>query len=59
MMNEEETKMMNTNMMNVNISMNMAAMLAEDTGAMELRNPRISGMKAKSLLDRFFRRKKA
>ena len=51
--------MLNTNMMNVNINMNMAAMLAEDTGAMELRNPRISGMKAKSLLNRLFRRKKA
>ena len=51
--------MLNTNMMNVNINMNMAAMLAEDTGAMELRNPRISGMRAEGLLARLFRRKKA
>ena len=58
MMNEEETKMMNTNMMNVNISMNMAAMLAEDTGLMELRNPRVSGIRAESFLKRLFRRRK-
>ena len=46
--------MMNVNMM----SMNMAAMLAEDTGLMELRNPHVSGMRAESFLKRIFRRRK-
>ena len=37
--------------------MNIAIMLAEDTGAPELRNPLNSGMKAKSWLNRLFGRK--
>ena len=37
--------------------MNIAAMLAEDTGAPELRNPLNSGMKAEGWLRRLFGRK--
>ena len=36
---------------------NIANLLAEDTGAPELRNPLNSGMKAKSWLNRLFGRK--
>ena len=49
-------EMMNVNMMSMN--MNMAAMLAEDTGLMELRNPRVSGIRAESFLKRIFRKRK-
>ncbi len=35
----------------------IAAMMAEDAGAPELRNPLNSGMRAKSLLSRLFGRK--
>lgn len=38
-------------------TMNIAAMLAEDTGAPELRNPLNSGMRARGLLRRLFGRK--
>ena len=49
---------MTINMMNNNDQiMNIAALLAEDTGAFELRNPLNSGMQAKGLLKRFFGRK--
>ena len=44
-------------MMNNDHIMNIAAMMAEDTGAPELRNPLNSGMRAKGLLDRLFGRK--
>ena len=37
--------------------MNIATMMAEDTGAPELRNPLTSGMRAKGLLNRLFGRK--
>ena len=37
--------------------MNIATLLAEDTGAPELRNPLNSGMRAKGLLHRLFTRK--
>ena len=39
--------MMNNMMIN-----NMANMMAEDTGLFELRNPKISGMRAKGWIDR-------
>ena len=38
--------------------MNMAAWMAEDTGAPELRNPLTSGMRAKGSLCRLFRKRK-
>ena len=46
-------------MMNDNnhMFMNIAAMMAEDTGAPELRNPLNSGMKATTWLHRLFSRK--
>ena len=44
-------------MMNNVQFMNIAAVLAEDTGAPELRNPLNSGMRAKGLLSRLFSRK--
>jgi len=44
-------------MMNNNQFMNIATLLAEDTGAPELRNPLNSGMRAKGLLRRLFARK--
>ena len=48
-------RMMNyMSMMPVN---HIAAMMAEDSGAPELRNPLNSGMKARSLLSRLFGRK--
>ena len=37
--------------------MNIAALLAEDAGAPELRSPLNSGMRAKGLLSRLFGRK--
>ena len=40
-----------------NTFMNIATMLAEDTGAPELRNPLNSGMRSKSWLNRIFGRK--
>ena len=40
--------------MNNHSFMNIATMLAEDTGAPELRNPLNSGMKAESWLRRLF-----
>lgn len=45
------------NMMNNEQFMNIAAQLAEDTGAPELRNPLNSGMQAKGWLSRLFGRK--
>lgn len=46
------------NMINSNEQiMNIAALLAEDTGAPELRNPLNSGMRTKGLLSRLFSRK--
>lgn len=44
-------------MMNNNQFMNIATLLAEDTGAPELRSPLNSGMRAKRLLSRLFSRK--
>ena len=44
-------------MMNNDRFMNIATLLAEDTGAPELRNPLNSGMRAKGLLSRLFGRK--
>ena len=44
-------------MNNENMFMNIATVLAEDTGAPELRNPLNSGMKAESWLRRLFGRK--
>ena len=44
-------------MMNNYQFMNIATLLAEDTGAPELRNPLNSGMRAKNLLSRLFARK--
>ncbi len=44
-------------MMNDNIR-NMANMMAEDTGAYELRNPLAGGMRNRGLLRRLFGRKK-
>ena len=44
-------------MMNNDCFMNIATLLAEDTGAPELRNPLNSGMRAKGLLSRLFGRK--
>ena len=44
-------------MNNENMFMNIATVLAEDTGAPELRNPLNSGMKAESWLRRLFSRK--
>ena len=44
-------------MNNENMFMNIAAVLAEDTGTPELRNPLNSGMRAKSWLSRLFSRK--
>ena len=42
------------------MNMNMAAMMAEDTGSMELRNPLNSGMRSgsKGIIHRLFGRKK-
>ena len=38
--------------------MNMAARMAEDAGAPELRNPLASGMRAKGILSRLFGKRK-
>jgi hypothetical protein len=38
--------------------MNMAARMAEDAGAPELRNPLTSGMRAKGFLSRLFGKRK-
>ena len=48
------------NWMNSNNSqmMNIAARMAEDTGAPELRNPLVSGMRAKGLFSRLFGKRK-
>ena len=43
--------------MNRDQIINIAAVMAEDTGAPELRNPLNSGMRAKGLLSRLFGRK--
>jgi hypothetical protein len=50
--------MMNVNMISMSMNMNLATVLAEDTGIMELRNPRVSGIRAESFLKRLFRRRK-
>ena len=51
--------MMNWMYNNNNVQMmNMAARMAEDAGAPELRNPLISGMRAKGIFIRLFGRKK-
>ena len=42
---------------NNHMFMNIAAVLAEDTGAPELRNPLSCGMRAESWLSRLFGRK--
>ena len=44
-------------MMNLmNNTMNLANILAEDSGIMELRNPKISGMRKQSWLKRLLRK---
>ena len=44
-------------MMNrMNNTMNLANILAEDSGIMELRNPKISGMRKQSWLKRLFKK---
>ena len=44
-------------MYNNNVFMNIATLMAEDTGASELRNPMNSGMTATGWLSRLFSRK--
>ena len=53
MTEKEETKMMNQMMI-----LNMANMMAEDAGLYELRNPEISGLRAKGLFARLLGRKR-
>ena len=53
MTEKEETKMMNQM-----IILNMANMMAEDAGLYELRNPEISGLRAKGLFARLLGRKR-
>ena len=43
-------------LMNQMLFMNMSAMMAEDSGAPELRNPLSTGMRSRSLLSRLFGR---
>lgn len=50
---KEETEMMNQIMIR-----NMANMMAEDAGLYELRNPEISGLRAKGLFARLFSKKR-
>ena len=50
---EEKTEMMNQIM-----ALNMANMMAEDAGLYELRNPEISGLRAKGLFARLFSKKR-
>ena len=50
---KEETKMMNQMMIP-----NMANMMAEDAGLYELRNPEISGLRAKGLFARLLSKKR-
>ena len=45
--------MMRMNLMNTN-TMNLSNILAEDTGMMELRNPKISGMRKQGWIRRLF-----
>ena len=53
MTEKEETKMMNQMMI-----LNMANMMAEDAGLYELRNPEISGLRAKGLFARLLSKKR-
>ena len=51
--------MMNWMYNNNNVQvMNAAAWMAEDVGAPELRNPLTSGMRAKGIFSRLFRKRK-
>lgn len=45
-------------MNNNNAQMNMAARMAEDVGAPELRNPLACGMRAKGIFSRLFGKRK-
>ena len=44
------------NLMNCNTTMKMSYVLAEDSGLMELRNPKISGMRRQGWLRKLFRK---
>ena len=58
MKKRRKTEMMNwMNNHNAQV-MNMAARMAEDAGAPELRNPLASGMRAKGILSRLFGKRK-
>ena len=45
-------------MMNQMMALNMANMMAEDAGLYELRNPEISGLRAKGFFARLFSKKR-
>ena len=58
MKKRRKTEMMNWMNNNNDQVMNMAARIAEDAGAPELRNPLASGMRAKGILSRLFGKRK-
>ena len=58
MKKRRKTEMMNWMNHHNAQTMNMAARMAEDVGAPELRNPLASGMRAKGILSRLFGKRK-
>ena len=58
MKKRRKTEMMNWMNNNNVLVMNMAARMAEDVGAPELRNPLAGGMRAKGFFSRLFGKRK-